>query len=263
MHFELLDELVIIFLLSIVVNLVCNKIKLTATVGFLLTGVLCGPSLLGIVDSQSISDVAELGVAMLLFTIGMELSGEALSRLKRPVFLGGSLQIGLTVLAIAGLTALLDGTSLPSGIFWGCLVALSSSAIVLQIFQQKGLTSTPTGRLSLAILVFQDIMVAPMMLCVPLLSGQFHMAPLDMLLSVLKVGGILGAVLLAAHLHGSGHAHPLARAALPLDPGHMFRHGTADPQPGPFPFAGRFFGGPDAGPFPVQHERHLGHHALP
>ena len=100
MHFELLDELVIIFLLSIVVNLVCNKIKLTATVGFLLTGVLCGPSLLGIVDSQSISDVAELGVAMLLFTIGMELSGEALSRLKRPVFLGGSLQIGLTVLAM-------------------------------------------------------------------------------------------------------------------------------------------------------------------
>ena len=71
MHFELLDELVIIFLLSIVVNLVCNKIKLTATVGFLLTGVLCGPSLLGIVDSQSISDVAELGVAMLLFTIGI------------------------------------------------------------------------------------------------------------------------------------------------------------------------------------------------
>ena len=119
MHFELLDELVIIFLLSIVVNLVCNKIKLTATVGFLLTGVLCGPSLLGIVDSQSISDVAELGVAMLLFTIGMELSGEALSRLKRPVFLGGSLQIGLTVLAIAGLTALLDGTSLSSGIFCG------------------------------------------------------------------------------------------------------------------------------------------------
>ena len=200
MHFELLDELVIIFLLSIVVNLVCNKIKLTATVGFLLTGVLCGPSLLGIVDSQSISDVAELGVAMLLFTIGMELSGDALSRLKRPVFLGGSLQIGLTVLAVAGLTTLLDGTSLPSGIFWGCLVALSSSAIVLQIFQQKGITSTPTGRLSLAILVFQDIMVAPMMLCVPLLSGHFHMAPLDMLLSVLKVGGILGAVLLAAHL---------------------------------------------------------------
>lgn len=199
MYFELLDEVVIIFLLSIVVNLVCNKIKLTATVGFLLTGVLCGPSLLGIVDSQSISAVAELGVAMLLFTIGMELSGDALSRLKRPVFLGGSLQIGLTVLAIAALTIMIDGTSLSSGIFWGCLVALSSSAIVLQIFQQKGITSTPTGRLSLAILVFQDIMVAPMMLCVPLLSGQLDMSLTDMLLSVLKVGGILGAVLLAAH----------------------------------------------------------------
>ena len=246
MHFELLDELVIIFLLSIVVNLVCNKIKLTATVGFLLTGVLCGPSLLGIVDSQSISDVAELGVAMLLFTIGMELSGEALSRLKRPVFLGGSLQIGLTVLAIAGLTALLDGTSLPSGIFWGCLVALSSSAIVLQIFQQKGLTSTPTGRLSLAILVFQDIMVAPMMLCVPAVRAVPYGAPGHA--AVGAEGGrhprgrAAGRASGPQPLHGSGHAHPLARAALPLDPGHLFRHGAADPQPGPFPFAGRLFG---------------------
>ena len=71
------------------------------------------------------------------------------------MFLRGSLQIGLTVLAVAGLTTLLDGTSLPSGIFWGCLVALSSSAIVLQIFPAKGITSTPTGRLSLAILVFR------------------------------------------------------------------------------------------------------------
>mgnify|MGYP000376040547 CR=1 FL=1 len=84
MEVPLLYEIVIIFLLSIFVTIVCNKIKLPATVGFLLTGVLCGPSLLGIVkDMRAIDHIAELGVAMLLFTIGMELSGEALNRLSK------------------------------------------------------------------------------------------------------------------------------------------------------------------------------------
>ena len=122
MEVPLLYEIVIIFLLSIFVTIVCNKIKLPATVGFLLTGVLCGPSLLGIVkDMQAIDHIAELGVAMLLFTIGMELSGEALNRLKRPVFLGGSLQIGLTVLAVAGIAMLLRDAPYQKGLFWGCL----------------------------------------------------------------------------------------------------------------------------------------------
>ena len=170
MEVPFLSEIVIIFLLSIGVTLVCNRLRLPATVGFLITGVLCGPSLLGIVsDREAIDQVAEVGVAMLLFTIGMELSGDALSRLKRPVFLGGSLQIGLTIAAVAGL-ALAYGTNWQRGVFWGCLVALSSSAIVLRILQERGTGSTPTGRLSLAILVFQDIMVAPMLLCVPLLE---------------------------------------------------------------------------------------------
>ena len=107
MEVPFLYEIVIIFLLSIVVTIVCNRLKLPATVGFLLTGVLCGPSLLGIVSNrEAIDQVADIGVAMLLFTIGMELSGDALSRLKRPVFLGGSLQIGLTVLAVTGLAVL-------------------------------------------------------------------------------------------------------------------------------------------------------------
>ena len=199
MEVPLLYEIVIIFLLSIFVTIVCNKIKLPATVGFLLTGVLCGPSLLGIVkDMRAIDHIAELGVAMLLFTIGMELSGEALNRLKRPVFLGGSLQIGLTVMAVAGMAMLLSHGTFQQGIFWGCLVALSSSAIVLRILQERGTTNTPTGRLSLAILVFQDIMVAPMLLCVPLLSGTLDLSLKDALFSTLWVVLALGGVLLFA-----------------------------------------------------------------
>lgn len=86
MHFSPLAEIVILFLLSILVNLAASKIRLPATVGFLLTGVLCGPSVLGLVsDKSTIDHVADLGVAMLMFTIGMELSGDALNRLKKPV----------------------------------------------------------------------------------------------------------------------------------------------------------------------------------
>ncbi|WP_297217561.1 cation:proton antiporter [uncultured Desulfovibrio sp.] len=189
------NDLVLLFLLAVIVSIICNKVKLTPTVGFLLTGFLCGPSVLNVItDQESISTFAELGVAMLLFTIGMELSGEALNRLKKPVFLGGSLQIGCTVAIIAGLMYL-QGKEWSEGIIWGCLVAMSSSAIVLQIFQQKGITSTPMGRLSLAILVFQDIMVAPMVLCIPLLAGTLHVGGMEMLLAVGKVVVILGAVL--------------------------------------------------------------------
>ncbi len=195
MDVPFLYEFVILFLLSIVVTIVCNRLKLPATGGFLLTGVLCGPSLLGVVSNNEVIDqVAEIGVAMLLFTIGMELSGDALSRLKRPVFLGGTLQIGLTVLAVTGI-ALLYGTTLQQGIFWGCLVSLSSSAIVLRIMQEKGTSNTPTGRLALAILVFQDIMVAPMLLSVSLLAGtlelSFEKAFFSILWVVLAFGGVL------------------------------------------------------------------------
>lgn len=192
-------EIVVLFLLSIAVSIACSRFKLPTVVGFLITGILCGPSLLGIVEDQhSIDLIAEIGVALLLFTIGMELSGDALSRLKKPVFLGGTLQIGLTVAAIAALQYLM-GMPLPMGIFWGCLAALSSSAIVLRILQEHGATATPSGRLSLAILVFQDIMVTPMLLMVPLLSGTLELSPLNMLITVGRMVLILGGVLVFGH----------------------------------------------------------------
>ena len=199
----ILDEIVILFLLSIAITLVCNRLKLPATVGFLLTGAIFGPNAFGLVsDQHAVSEIAEIGVAMLMFTIGMELSGDSLNRLKRPVFLGGTLQIGLTILAVMLwlLTAYPEQTSWQQGILWGCLVALSSSAIVLQLIQKKGESETPYGRLSLAILVFQDIMAAPMLICVPLLAGAVSLSWQSALFSTGKIVLILGAVLIAAHL---------------------------------------------------------------
>ncbi len=199
MHVPLLNELVVIFLISIVVNTICSRVRLPATVGFLLTGILCGPSLLAIIgDKHNLDILAELGVAMLLFTIGMELSGDALARLKKPVFLGGSLQIGLTIALSTLLFVTFFHFSVAVGIFAGCLVALSSSAIVLRLLQEKGTIATPAGKLSLAILVFQDIMVAPMMLMVPLLGGAIALDPITAIWSIGKVVLVLGAVFLFA-----------------------------------------------------------------
>ncbi|MDR1777590.1 MAG: cation:proton antiporter [Desulfovibrio sp.] len=198
MELPWLQELVLIFLLSIGVTVACAKLKLPSTVAFLLTGVLCGPSLLGVVgDVAAVGHVAELGVAMLMFTIGIELSGDSLNRLKRPVFLGGGLQIALTVLALVGLVVVY-GQSWQQGVLWGCLVALSSSAIVLRLLQERGLTSTPAGHLSLAILVFQDIMVAPMLLAVPLLAGKLELTLASAFTAVVQMGLMLGGVLLFA-----------------------------------------------------------------
>ena len=197
---ELFNEVIVLFLLSILVNLACSRLKLPATVGFLLTGVLCGPSMLGLVsDEKTIENVADLGVAMLMFTIGMELSGDALNRLKRPVFLGGSLQIGLVVLFCWGAGLFIGKPE--EGVLWGMLMALSSSAIVLQIFQSKGMATSPVGRLGLAILVFQDIMVAPMMIMVPLLAGTVQLTWEEGLLSAAKVAGLgLGMILFSRFL---------------------------------------------------------------
>ncbi|MCL1985300.1 MAG: cation:proton antiporter [Betaproteobacteria bacterium] len=195
---EFINELVILFLLSIGVIIVCGKLRLPATVGFLITGMLCGPSVLGVVsDKHAVDMLAEIGVALLLFTIGMELSGEALARLRKPVFVGGTLQIGVAVAVIAGLAAML-GCSLPMGISFGYLAALSSSAIVLSDLQRTGQTNTPHGRLILAILVLQDIMFAPMLVSIPLLAGSVGLTLESALEAALRITGVFGGVLLFA-----------------------------------------------------------------
>lgn len=197
---SLLTDIVLLFLLSIVVTMVCARVRLPSVVGFLFTGILCGPSLLGVVnDMKAIDTLAEIGVALLLFTIGMELSGSALARLKKPVFIGGSLQIFLTVGVVAVLHTVAQHGTWSSGIFFGCLVALSSSAIVLRLLQQSGSTATPAGRLTLAILVFQDIMVAPMLLGIPLLSGTLQLSWASVLTSLGQIAVALGGLLLFAH----------------------------------------------------------------
>ena len=190
----ILREIVVLFILSIIVVLICIRFRLPSIVGFLLTGVLCGPSALGLIPSpEAVDTLADVGVAFLMFSIGMELSGKELVRLKKPLFLGGSSQVLLTTAFVFALTFWWCGPRL--GIVYGCMVTLSSTAIVLSILQQKAQTESPQGQVCLAVLIFQDLAIVPMVLIFPLLAGGLELDANSMLLAfgkgILVIGGIL------------------------------------------------------------------------
>lgn len=170
---ELLREFFIIALLSTVVTFACHKVKIPPIVGFLITGAIFGPSALGLVqNAQSVSILSEIGVVFLLFSIGMELSISELIRLRKHVFMGGTFQVGVTIACFWFLAWWYwPENSMGSSVFVGFLMALSSTAIVLKILQQKALMETPAGRITLSILIYQDLIIIPMMLAVPLLAG--------------------------------------------------------------------------------------------
>lgn len=173
MEIPVLPDVTVVFGLAVVVILVCHRMKVPAIVGMLLTGMLCGPHGLGLVRSaHDVEILSEIGVIMLLFTIGLELSLADLSRLKRPVFVGGSAQMCLTWAVFFAVPYYLLDFSGGSSVLIGMLAALSSTAIVLKTLQECSQMEAPHGRVSLGILIFQDLLAVPMMLSVPLLAGS-------------------------------------------------------------------------------------------
>lgn len=155
-----------------VIAYICSRIGLVPIVGFLAAGVLIGPNALGLVTNQMLVDeAAELGVILLLFTIGIEFSLDKLNRIRKLIFGGGGLQVTLATLLTAGVLRLFD-LDWPTAIFSGFLVALSSTAIVLKLLGDRGETSTGHGRIALGFLIFQDLGIIAMVMLVPSLAGQ-------------------------------------------------------------------------------------------
>jgi CPA2 family monovalent cation:H+ antiporter-2 len=171
MQYVLLEDLAIIFAGSLVVILAFHRLKLPALPGFIVAGVLLGPNALGLVsDVHQVESLAEVGVILLLFTIGIEFSLSRLREMGRQVVIGGGAQVLLTVGLSAALAAGL-GLPWPVAVLVGFLVALSSTAIVLKGLADKGEIDTPHGRLATGVLIFQDLCVVPMMLVLPFLAG--------------------------------------------------------------------------------------------
>ena len=193
MHPLLLNDILIILLLSVVVLYLCHRMHLPIIVGFLLTGIIAGPHGLGLVrEIEAVKTLAEAGIVLLLFTIGLEFSFRSLLRIRKTVLLGGSLQIVLTVLA-GFAAASLFGYSFNKAVLAGFLLSLSSTAIVMKILQDRAEMETPQGNASLGILVFQDMAAVPMMLMVPLLMGT---GQVDGVFPTLLITKILGIVIL-------------------------------------------------------------------
>jgi CPA2 family monovalent cation:H+ antiporter-2 len=168
----LFNDLLIILLVSVPVAFLCLRLRLPLLVGLMLTGIVIGPYGLGLIkELEAIEILAEIGVMLLLFTIGLEFSLRRLREMQRLVLIGGGLQVLLTVAATAGV-AVLFGRSLNQSIFFGFLVALSSTAIVLKSYAERNEIDSPHGRAGVGILLFQDISIVLMMLLVPILGGQ-------------------------------------------------------------------------------------------
>jgi CPA2 family monovalent cation:H+ antiporter-2 len=171
MQIDMFTDILLVFGLSVVILLISHRAGLPAVVGLLLTGVVAGPHGLGLVHAtHEVEALAELGVVLLLFTIGIEFSLARLFQIKRLVLMGGMLQVALCTGA-AFLLARLAGLPTGAAVFIGFIMSLSSTAIVLKSIQGASGIDSPQGQSSLAILIFQDIIVVPMMLLIPLLAG--------------------------------------------------------------------------------------------
>ena len=166
-----LGQFAIVAAAGVVAAVLMAWIRLPAVAGFLFAGALVGPYALGLVnDARTISTLAEVGVVLLLFTIGLEFSLTRFARIWNMVIVGGGLQVGLTTLAVLGVCLALGYNSF-QGIFIGFVLAQSSTSIVLQNLSRRREVDAPHGRFIVGAQIFQDLCVVPMMLVIPLLAG--------------------------------------------------------------------------------------------
>ena len=197
MESHVLQDLLLIFGLGVIVAVAFHRARLPPIVGFLITGVLCGPYGFGLIAGvENVEALAEVGVILLLFTVGIEFSVEELSRVRSFLLTGGSLQVFLTLGATTAAAAAL-GMRLPVAIFLGMLVALSSTAIVIRMLADRNELDAPHGRAAIGILIFQDLIVVPMVLLTPFLGGIGGDVK-DMLFVIAKAGVFIGLAIVAA-----------------------------------------------------------------
>jgi|694.fasta_scaffold01500_6 CPA2 family monovalent cation:H+ antiporter-2 len=194
----LLHDIVVIFGLSILVLLICHRMRIPAIVGYLLTGVLCGPHGLGLIhDEADVETLATIGIVLLLFIVGMEFSLKKIFEYKRYFLIGGFAQVILTVLAGFAIGWMV-GSPPGESLFLGFLLSLSSTAIVLRLLQDARESDSPHGRVIMGMMIFQDIAAIPMMLSIPLLAGINSEMDRDAIYNILKGLAVLAIVIFSA-----------------------------------------------------------------
>src|SRR5437867_11856806 len=197
---HILRDLAVIFAGSLLVILVFYRLKLPALPGFIVAGILLGPNALGLVnDPRDVEGLAEVGVIMLLFTIGIEFSLSRLRDMGRQILAGGIAEMAFTVLATLGVGLAFLG-SWQVSLFLGRLDALSSTAIGLKVLTDRGEIDAPHGRLATGVLIFQDLCVVPIMLLLPFLAGTATGGVGGLAVALGKATLIVVGVILAARM---------------------------------------------------------------
>jgi CPA2 family monovalent cation:H+ antiporter-2 len=198
MEIPTLQDVVIIFGLSVLVLILCHRFRIPTIVGYFVTGILSGPHGFGLInDIVQVDNLAALGIMLLLFTIGIEFSLKRLIEIRRFFFIGGLLQVGLTSAISFALAQYLQ-RPVGESLFLGFLISMSSTAIVLKALEHRDETDTLQGNLSLGILIFQDILAVPMMLLLPILSHESNGFDFPFLLLLLKGCLVVALVFFAA-----------------------------------------------------------------
>jgi CPA2 family monovalent cation:H+ antiporter-2 len=194
-------DLLLLLSAAAVLGMLAERVGQSALIGYLLAGVLLGPGALNVIHSEEVvRGLAELGVALLLFSIGLEFSWARLRRMGPSPAIGGSLQIVLTALITAALSLSFD-VGIATALVIGVTIAPSSTACVLRVLGDRAELETVHGRLSLGVLLLQDAALVPLVLIVSLLGGGGDEGTVMQVLRPLVLMVVLIAGLLLANRH--------------------------------------------------------------
>ena len=197
----ILRDLAVVMAIATGVALLFTKLRLSVIPAFLVAGAIMGPTGAGLVAERGmVESLAEIGVALFLFTVGMEISVSSLGKMQRRVLWAGGAQVGATIL-LALMVMMLSGMHAPGALLVGFILSLSSTAIVLKVYADRMESDTSQGRISFGILLFQDMAMIPMMLLIPILH-QWDTASASAVFMTLgkAAAGVAGLLLLARFL---------------------------------------------------------------
>lgn len=194
----IIKDIVIILLVSIPIIFLFKKFNIPSIVGYLAAGILIGPYGFKLIsETGNIEVMAEIGVILLLFGIGLEVSVKQLIAMKKLLIAAGGSQVVLT-LSISAFIFYLFGIPIRQAIFFGILVSLSSTAVVLKLLSDKNELETPYGKISLSILIFQDLAIVPIFLLLPALGAESNLTLIDILFQLVYAFGALAIIILLA-----------------------------------------------------------------
>lgn len=211
----LLAEATVFLVATVLVVPVFERLKASPLVGYLLAGVLIGPAGFQVVSgAEDVEPLAEMGIMMLMFTIGLELTFERLKVMRNRILLLGFLQIFLTSLLLGGI-GFGVGFNFGAAVVVGGSLALSSTAVVLQLLAERHELATRMGRAAMAILLIQDLAIGPLLVLVPVLGAHEGSMAMALGWAILKAIGVLAGILVIGRLALRPLFHIVARGKAP------------------------------------------------